>query len=117
MYHDCLVCKETGATPVPGKGVALVFDPQMIMPRPPTIRGHRLGASFMAERVWRFGIESEMEDYELSREELLVACWWVGEFGPRRKIKTAFKEWAVLAGRHLWYGCINISDPPLFERA
>ncbi len=114
---ECLKCKEDGLTPIEGEGVQLVFNPRMTMPGPPTIEGHRLGAEFLATYVYHQGIDGAIRDYELKREELLVACWWVGRGGPRRKITTIFREWASVAGAHLWHGCINIPDPPLYERA
>ena len=113
-YRDCLACKETGTKPKKGRGLRLVFDPGMVMPGPPTLEGHRLGAEFMAGRVYVLGLKTQQDDYELSREHLLVACWWAGTYGPR-SFKKVWKEWAELAGDHLWYGCIQIPDPPIRE--
>ena len=110
-WKDCFPCHKVGTRPKRGKGTNIVFNPQIQMPGTPTIEGHRLAADFMAARVWKFGIDSEMDDYQLRREELLVACWWAGAFGPR-KFKKRWGEWAEVAGMHLWYGCVQISDPP-----
>ncbi len=115
-YRDCLGCEKAGTKPKRGKGITVVFDPRMMMPGPPTIEGHRLGAESMAAWVWKFGIASGMSDYELSREELLVACWWAGRFGPR-KWRKRWEQWAMVLGQHLWYGCIQTADPPTEEPA
>lgn len=111
-YRDCLGCEKAGTKPKRGKGIRLVFDPQITMPGPPTIEGHRLSAEFMARRVRVCGITEEMDDYQLTREELLVVCWWAGEFGSRR-LRKCWGGWAQIAHQHLWHGCINIPDPPM----
>lgn len=111
-YRDCLACKEAGAEPKKGAGKRLVFDPRITLPGVPSLEKHRLGAEFMARRVYALGIADQMDDYEVSREELLVACWWAGLYGPR-SLRKAFGKWAEVAGWRLWYGCIQIADPPL----
>lgn len=115
-YKDCLACKEAGTKPKRGVGKRLVIDPRITMSGPPTIEGHRLGAEFMARRVYALGLQEQMEDYALTREELLVACWWAGTYGPRT-MKKALGEWAARAGHHLWYGCIQIPESPRNQEA
>ena len=110
-YRDCLPCRENGTKPKRGWGERLVFDPRLIMPEPPTIEGHGLGAELVARRVYALGVNEQIDDYELTREQLLIACWWAGLYGPR-SLRRVFGEWAQTAGRHLWYGCIQIPDPP-----
>lgn len=69
----------------------------------------------MASRTFAFGVQEVMDDFTLSREEVLVACWWAGQWGPRR-LRMAFKAWSEKeAGPHLWHGCVNIADPPQHE--
>ena len=113
-YRDCLACVNAGTKPKRGHRAVVVFDPTIQMPGCPTINGHRLGADFIASQVWFSGIVEALRSYELSREELLVACWWAGSFGSRR-MRKAFGEWATVAGHHLWYRCINIAEPPRKE--
>ena len=113
-YRDCLACKEAGTKPKRGLNVRLVFDPRITMPGSPTLEGHGLGAEFMAKRVYALGLRDQIDDYELTREQLLVCCWWAGTYGPR-SLKKAFGTWAKTAGWHLWHGCINVEDPPLRE--
>lgn len=110
-YRDCLACKEVGTKPKHGEGVTIEYNPGIQMPGTPTIKGHRLAADHIAIRAYKFGIKDVMEDFVLSREEVLVACWWAGLWGPRRTRKW-LGEWAKESGRHLWYGCIQIPDPP-----
>jgi len=110
-YRDCFACEKVGGKPKRGKGTTIVFDPQIQMPGTPTLSGHRLTAELMAARVWIDGMAFAKDDYQLRREELLVACWWAGSFGPR-KWKKRWGEWALNAGSHLWHNCIAISDPP-----
>ena len=110
-YRDCLACKDAGTTPKKGANVHVVYDPAIQIHGCPTIMGHGISAQMMAVRVLKFGLKSEMENYDLTREELLVACWWAGLFGPRR-LKQALGEWAEVAGAHLWHRCVAIPDPP-----
>ena len=113
-YRNCIACKEAGTKPKRGKKVRIVYDPGITMPGPPTLEDTRLGAEFMARRVAAFGVEEAMRDYPLTREQVIVCCWWVGAYGNRRtKLNKLLREWAEWAGWHLWYGCINIPDPPM----
>ena len=113
-YDSCTACKEAGTNPIRGANVHIVYDPAIQMPGTPTIAGHRLAARHMAERAVIFGIEEQMQGYDLTREEILVACWWAGQWGSR-KLKKILGEWSKMAGRHLWYQCVNIPDPPMIE--
>ena len=114
-YRDCLACEDANTKPKRGKGVEIVFDPRITLPGPPTIGGYRNSAELAADRVRAFGIKSVMRDYQLTREGVLTACWWAGEYGPRR-FRKAWGDWARIAAHHLWYGCINITDPPTEEQ-
>ena len=110
-YKDCATCVKAGTKPKRGQNKKLVFDHMITMSGPPTIEGHRISAEFMAGRVHAFGIHDQLDNYYVNREELLVCCWWAGVYGPKR-LKLIFKEWADNAGEHLWYGCVQIPDPP-----
>lgn len=109
--ENCGACAGLKATPIPGVGVTIVFDPRITMPGSPTISGQRLPAQQMATRVHEVGPEQVMREWELTREECLVACWWAGLWGPLR-LRRALGDWAATASLHLWYGCINIPAPP-----
>ena len=113
-YRDCLACKETGTKPKRGAGIRVVHHPAVRFGRP-TIENHGLEAALLTRRVLKFGVASEMADYQLTREEVLVACWWSGTYGSRR-LREALGEWAGTAGTHLWYRCISIPDPPTLSQ-
>lgn len=107
----CLYCEKAGVRAKRGEKVRIVFDPGIQMPGTPTIEGHRLAAEHMADRMFELGSDAVLDDYELTYEELITACWWAAHWGPR-KFKKAWKEWGEIAGAHLWYGCINVPLPP-----
>ena len=113
-YWECLACKQVGTEPERGVGIRVVNDPA-VRSGAPTIENHGLEAEFVTRRVLRFGVASEMEGYQLTREEVLVACWWSGTYGSRR-LREALGEWAGTAGTHLWYRCISIPDPPTLSQ-
>ncbi|KKM70914.1 hypothetical protein LCGC14_1436010 [marine sediment metagenome] len=106
---DCLTCKNLKTRERPGKGVTIVFNPRIQMPGTPTIEGHRLAAEHMASRAVKFGVGEVMDDYQLEREQVLVACWWAGQWGPRRlkkilkKSKLGFGDQEELS-RGTYYG-------------
>lgn len=60
------------------------------------------------------------DNYDLTRADVLVACWYVGAFGlpesPRRW-RTALREWATGAGQAMWNTKTcdyeAIPDPPI----
>ena len=109
---DCLYCKELRQRPIYGTSKASVeYHPGIQLPGTPTIKGHRLGAAAMSRCVLANGFDDTLEDFILTREELLVACWWAGLWGPR-KFRKLWGKWAELAGNHLWHSCINIPNPP-----
>ena len=111
-YRNCLACKTAGTLPKRGKGSAVVYDPRITAGGTPTLQGRGLAVEHVAIRAFKFGVLEPMEDFELSREEVIVACWWSGLYGARR-LRKLFGTWAVIAGQHLWYSCIQIPDPPL----
>lgn len=92
----------------------VTFYAPIDMPGQPTLRGTRFGAEFVAGMVldWGGGIAEVIKTYpRLTRAEVLVACWWAGEYGPKR-FRKVWSEWAIGAHSHLWYECIRIEDPP-----
>ena len=89
----------------------IIYDPAIQITGTPTIEGHSLPAEHMASHFFELGEEEAQDDYGLTREELIVACWWAAHWGPR-KFRKAWKEWGERAGSHLRYGCINVPLPP-----
>ena len=117
-YQDCLACREAGTTPRKGRGLVLTINPAYLRHGTPTNR-HGLSAEWLALMVWQWGIGNEELRHgwpHFTREEQLLACWWAGQYGPR-KWRQRFREWSDLAGGHLWHGCISIPDPPVAPNA
>lgn len=59
----------------------------------PVIAGRRLGALDMADRYWHLGESADFEilrAYDLTRAELIVACWYAAQHGSR----TMRQRWA-----------------------
>ena len=111
----CLACKSSGTRPKRGEGVRIVFDPRIQFSGTPTIERHMLSAERMASGMYGLGsgadIDNVLDDYGLTREGLIVACWWAAHWGPR-KFRKAWREWGELANWHLWYGCVTVPLPP-----
>lgn len=110
-FADCTSCKEAGTTPLEGLRLRVVYDPTIQVPGSPTIEDRRISAEAVANRAWESGIEGACYNWDLGREEVIVACWWAGLFGPSR-LRNLYRAWAEIAGAHLWYGCIQVPDPP-----
>lgn len=69
----------------------------------PCIAGTRLTAEWLADHVWRGRTCEDMQgdwDY-LTREDMLVACWYVATYGPRSWRKR-WSRWAEDAHPFLW---------------
>lgn len=110
-YLDCTSCRDAGTAPTELIPTDLVSSPQRIWGGIPKIGGHGLAVPFMAERIWALGVEENLSDYDLKREDLMPACWWMGLYATRTW-KLRWGEWAKVAGRHMWYGCGTFPDPP-----
>lgn len=71
------------------------------------IIGTRIPAESVAWAVWADGVEDAMEDYGVTHQQALLACWWLVENcrGVRRKtereIVARWGEWADEALFHL----------------
>ena len=109
LYHD------DGSRPKPFTITPVVFDPTCQMPGSPTLMGHRMGAENLARLAMARGVpyvhSHEMYPH-LTRDEVVMACWWAGLWGPK-KLRQYFGEWANEAGNHLWYRCGGFADPPV----
>lgn len=91
----CLDWLRSAMTPeerVPASHV--VIDPKLRFGTP-SIAGHRLDASDMADRYWHLGasVQSEILDtYELTHAELIAACFYAAVYGTRAQRKR-WKAW------------------------
>lgn len=96
-----------------------------------TAGGSRIGVEQIAEQVWYGGVDEMVRDYSITREQVLVACWWVGATGITSIYKTngggykrnyrpgvwqdRWGEWAKAAHDVMWsaHGDYSaIPDPP-----
>lgn len=110
----CPACKEAGTKPRAFEGAfEIVYNPAIGVPGPPTLQGHRMSAEMLASCVWDLGISEVLSDYYpfLSRDELVLCCWWAGKYGPP-KWRRRWGKWAESAHMHLWYRCATVNDPP-----
>lgn len=58
----------------------MTVDPA-VLSGTPCVAGTRLPVYLIAHMVWREGVESAMEMWDLSRPQVLVACWFAGAYG------------------------------------
>lgn len=105
------------------------IDPAMRSGQP-TVNNTRLHVQAVADVAWAEGVDVAAEEYELTRADVLVACWYAGTYGlPGRRrslfpVRLWVKRWGAWAdGVHqaLWsVAAVDyeaIPDPPLAERA
>lgn len=79
----------------------------------PTMRGVPVEA--IAEHVWEgSSLDSIAEDFGLTREQVLVACWYQGIHGTRAW-RQRWKSWATEAHKELWHSRYDVPDPPSRE--
>lgn len=84
--------------------------PTLVKNRPvecsPTVRGGQptiggIPVAAIADRVWAGeGVDAVADDYELTRADVIVACWYAGQYGlpsDRRPPLAATRLW-----RHRW---------------
>jgi uncharacterized protein (DUF433 family) len=112
--NDCVACRYAGTKPTPGANVQVAFNPAVTMPGTPTIDGHRMGVRTLAVIAWERGVPAAHGPAfypHLTREEVVVACWWMGLYGPRTW-RRRWGAWALNAGWHLWSRCLTFPDPP-----
>lgn len=66
----------------------------------------------LADAVWvGESVEEVADEYGLRREDVLVACWWVGSYGTRSG-RRRFRLWAMDVERKLWLRQYDVPDPP-----
>ncbi len=95
----------------------------------PHLTGHRLGVWMVCGNVWHESVQFAMETYELTREEVLTACWFAGMYGTDslhrtrrpfgwrttldRKWSRRWRAWAISQHSAMWHGnWDDVTDPP-----
>lgn len=77
----------------------------------PTINGTRLPVDAVVGLVWAQGVDVAAEDYDLTRADVLIACWFAGSYGlpgrrealfPVRLWPKRWGAWAVEVHQALW---------------
>lgn len=64
----------------------------------------RLPADLIALDWWNnWKLEDLMDNYEITRGDVLVSCWYMAKYGPRSWRKR-WGEWLQKADGELWYG-------------
>jgi len=121
-------------SPVAPSRPQVAFDPAVLSGEP-CILGRRIPVRMVAEMVWNENVDEAMDMWGLSREEVLVACWFVGatgimtihaESGEQEGTGNAYKlnlsseewreRWNAWANRYaasLWLSDYDaVPDPP-----
>lgn len=98
----------------------------------PTLGECKIALSTLADHVLTFGVDATCDDYQLSRPEVLIACWFLGSYGitnvqirgkhtttPRyrvsqdRKTIKKWRKWAEQNAAALRDGQYdNVPNPP-----
>lgn len=124
--------KESSARPY------ITVDPAMLSGEP-CLNHTRIPVYMIAELVWNEGVGEAMLMWELSRAEVLVACWYVGAYGVpeihatesvqkhtgqvyrqqpvNREWLNRWRAWAEESSGALWTGKYDeVTDPPLAKK-
>lgn len=92
----------------------VVIDPARNFGRPSLPGGPAVDV--VAGMVWAGdpvnSVVDEYGEYGITRAQVLVACWYAVEYGPRRRYER-WSDWAQHAEPHLQHGTYDlIPDPP-----
>lgn len=106
---------------------SVVIDPAMLSGTP-CISGRRIPVYMVADMVWHNGVDEAMHMWALSREEVLVACWYAasigtvhiwGNKGLKRQPTPWPRRWGAWAddehGNFWRQDYDQITDPPKAE--
>lgn len=62
------------------------------------------------------GVAVAADEYGVRRADVLVACWFLGLYGPPRRFRRLWRGWAEEVGGEMWHGSTasydEIPDPP-----
>lgn len=103
----------------------IVWHPQR-MSGQPTIGDTRLDVDCVAGRVAAGEpVKSVAEDYEITDEQVRLACWWLASYDRGRErwkveARKAWRDWAEKWHSHIWSTMYAVDphpgDPPKVER-
>lgn len=78
-----------------------------------TLNHTRLSIDAIAGYVWAGEtVEAVMATYDITRADVMVACWWIGTFGPKRW-RRRWGAWAEDVHDQLWHSKFDVPDPPI----
>ena len=106
---------------------AVTFSPGMRSGEP-TINGSRIPVDLIGQLVWHGdGAKDVADDYNLTREDILVACWFLGTYGVAGRTERSvvgkvwrkrWETWARVNHGHMWRGDFDaVPDPPSQDEA
>lgn len=81
----------------------VTVDPRVYSGQP-TIRGLRIPTRMIAEIVYERDERPEwiLENYDITRDDVLVACWFEATHGRSRKLRKVWRDWATENFPILW---------------
>jgi uncharacterized protein (DUF433 family) len=69
----------------------------------PCIGGHRMPTRQVADGILAgFGEREYTNGYDLTRNEVLVACWFEARHGRSRRLRKAWRKWLAKYDGELW---------------
>lgn len=78
----------------------------------PCINGTRLTVELVAGYYWHHGLDSLLDAYPLTREQVLVGCWYASRYG-RKRWRHRYGDWARNNDMSLWrHDYDDVVDPP-----
>ena len=101
-----------------GKYPHVAFAPYMRFGSP-TINNTQTAVETIIKRWWcaTETLELMLEDFSITRGDLLVACWYMGIYGTG-VWKRRWGQWAKDNSADLWHSRFDtIELPPQYERA
>lgn len=69
----------------------------------PTIEGTRMPVALIAEVYWAHGLDEIVRGWDVSKREVLVACWYMGRHSRSRIWRSRFHAWSLVADEALWH--------------
>lgn len=78
----------------------------------PCIGGTRLPVDTIIEAAWRNGVPAAIDTWEVTRAQVLGACWYAATYGTRRWRKR-WHDWATVNHGAMWGDRYDdVPDPP-----
>lgn len=69
----------------------------------PCVNGHRLPTRMIADHVFDGAGGTAEDTWDITRDEVLVACWFEARYGKSRTMRQAWRPWLERADPVLWH--------------